>query len=115
MVTHRILVRSAPAPAIAQRDGRAPRIALVIDDLGHNFNDTTRGFLDLGVPLTLAILPDRPKSKSVFRAARERDIPTLLHLPMEAAGGGDAGDRAVRVGTSAAEIDALVAYMLTLE
>jgi len=108
VVTHRILVRSAPAPAIAQRDGRAPRIALVIDDLGHNFNDTTRGFLDLGVPLTLAILPDRPKSKSVFRAAREREIPTLLHLPMEAAGGGDAGDRAVRVGTSAAEIDALV-------
>jgi hypothetical protein len=66
--THLVLIKPRSAPAVARADGRGPRIALVIDDLGHNFNATTRGFLELGVPVTLAVLPDRPKSKDVVRA-----------------------------------------------
>ena len=107
-VTHRLVIRDAPAPAITRNTSRKPRIALVIDDLGHNLNATTRGFLELDVPVTLAVLPDQPKSRATFRAATEREIPTLLHLPMEATGGSDPGDGAVRVGMDAAEIDALV-------
>lgn len=108
LVTHRIVIRDSPPPVVVRNDSRKPRIALVIDDLGHNFNETTRGFLELEVPLTVAVLPDLPKSRAVFRAAREREIPALLHLPMEAAGKEDAGRAAVRVGMNAEDVDALV-------
>jgi polysaccharide deacetylase 2 family uncharacterized protein YibQ len=107
-VTHRLVIRDAPAPAVARDARHGPRIALIIDDMGHNLNATSRGFMDLDVPVTLAVLPDQPKSRATFRAATEREIPTLLHLPMEATGGSDPGRGAVRVGMDAEEIDALI-------
>jgi hypothetical protein len=106
VATHRIVVRPTQLP----RDiaARRPRIVLVVDDIGHNLNRTTRGFLDLGVPVTLAILPDLRKSDAAFDLARERGIPTLLHLPMEPEGKEHAGKRPVTVDMDPEAIDALV-------
>jgi len=106
--THRIVVRTPSAARIAAPAHAGPRIALIIDDLGNAMNETTRGFLELPVPVTLAVLPDLPKSEKFFDEARKREIPTLLHLPMEPEGDRDPGKNAIRVGMSADEVDALV-------
>jgi polysaccharide deacetylase 2 family uncharacterized protein YibQ len=109
-LTHCVIVRPPHAqPPTAAAPKRGPRIALIIDDLGHNMNRTTRGFLDLGVPITVAVLPDLAKSRAAFDAARERGIPVLLHLPMQPDGDEDPGKRPITVGMSADEIDALIA------
>ena len=107
-LTHRIVVRPALAPRVAQDAQSGPRIMLVIDDLGHNWNDTTQGFLHLPVPVTLAVLPELSKSGRVFEEAQKRDIPTLLHLPMEPEGGQDPGKHAIRTGMSADDVDEIV-------
>lgn len=108
-VTHRVVIRP-PAPiAMAEPSEPAVRVALVIDDLGHNLNSTTRGIFELGVPLTVAVLPDLANSRDAFREARERGVPVMLHLPMEPERDMNPGEHPVRVGMSATEIDALLA------
>ena len=105
-LTHRIVVQPPLRPPPPEH--APPRIALVIDDLGQGMSATTRALFDLGVPLTVAVLPDLPDSDAAFRAAEKHGVPALLHLPMEPEGKGDPGRNPVRVGMSAAEIDALV-------
>lgn len=107
-LTHRVVVRPAPAPRLAQETGRGPRIALIIDDLGNNWNSTTQEFLKLPVPVTLAVLPELPKSGRLFEEAQKREIPTLLHLPMEPEGGQDPGKHAIRTGMAPDDIDEIV-------
>lgn len=61
----------------------APRIALVIDDLG-NRPAADAAALALPGPVTYAILPFSPGARSLAEAARALDRDILLHLPMEA-------------------------------
>ncbi|UCE02048.1 MAG: divergent polysaccharide deacetylase family protein [Candidatus Latescibacterota bacterium] len=106
-VTHRVVVQPAP-PKPAPTTEPAPRIALIIDDLGHNMNATTRAVFDLGIPLTVAVLPDLPNSEAAFRLAAERGVPAILHLPMEPEGRLDPGRQPVTVGMGETEIEALL-------
>ena len=108
-VTHRVVVRPTLPIAPPEPSQPAVRIALVIDDLGHNMNSTTRGIFELGVPLTVAVLPDLANSREAFREAHERGFPVLLHLPMEPERDMDPGRNPVRVGMNATDIDALIA------
>ena len=105
-ITHRIVVQ--PALRVAASAQRPPRIALVIDDLGQNMNATTRGMFGLGVPITVAVLPDLPDSRDAFAAAAQYGVPALLHLPMEPEGNADPGRDPVRVGMSPAAVDAIL-------
>jgi hypothetical protein len=61
---------------------RLPRLAIIIDDIGGDL-EITREFLDLGIPLTLSILPDLPYSKESEELAHKRGYEVMLHLPME--------------------------------
>jgi polysaccharide deacetylase 2 family uncharacterized protein YibQ len=74
VVTHSLLL--VPAP---------PRLAVIIDDIGGNL-ETTRRFLDLGIPLTLSILPGLAHSKESEDLAHEYGYEVMLHLPMEPKG-----------------------------
>lgn len=103
-VTHRIVVRPPVPPP--ERD--PARIALIIDDLGYVENTVTREIAALGVPLTLAVLPDLSHSNDTFRAAAEYNLPALLHLPMEPTGDADAGKNPLTTGMDEKDIDALV-------
>jgi polysaccharide deacetylase 2 family uncharacterized protein YibQ len=103
-VTHRIRILP-PEPPVETPE---VRIALVIDDLGASMNATTRGILDLGVPLTLAVLPDLSHSDDVFEAAAERQLPTLLHLPMEPEGDEKPGRQPLTLGMEPATMEALI-------
>jgi polysaccharide deacetylase 2 family uncharacterized protein YibQ len=107
-ITHRLVVR-APEPGVPPREPPpAARVALVIDDLGHNMNSTTRGIFELGVPLTVAVLPNLANSGDAFREARERGVPVLLHLPMEPERNVNPGREPIRVGMSSTDIDAVI-------
>ncbi len=107
-VTHRLVVRPTPAPPPPEPSQPPVRVALVIDDLGHNMNSTTRGIFELGVPLTVAVLPDLANSSDAFREARKRGVPVLLHLPMEPERRMNPGRNPVLVGMNATDIDAIV-------
>lgn len=60
-----------------------PRLAVIIDDFGHNYGRVARGLLDLKVPITASILPGRNRSGRLEREARARGHAVFLHLPME--------------------------------
>jgi uncharacterized protein len=108
LVTHRIVIKPPLPPPMTAQGPRRPRLALIIDDLGHNMNGTTRGILDLGVPFTVAVLPELRKSNAVLEAARKRGLPALLHLPMQPAGDENPGKHPVTVDMPPEKIDALV-------
>lgn len=57
-------------------------IALVIDDWGYS-NKALRESLDLGIPLTYAVLPHLPFSTKIAQRANEDGHEVILHLPLE--------------------------------
>ena len=75
-----------PPEGQAPLNGRRPKLAIMIDDLGHNYGRVPRGLLDLGIPITASILPERRYSGRLEREARERGHAVFLHLPMEPLG-----------------------------
>ena len=60
----------------------APKISLVIDDLGLN-RSLTRRAIDLPAPLTLSLLPYGEGLEALAEEARDAGHELLLHLPME--------------------------------
>jgi len=99
-----VVVRWARPPAAA------PRLALVIDDMGRNL-ERARAFLDLPIPVTPSVLPYLKHSADVARLARARGRVVLLHLPMEPRGyprRADPGPHALMVGLSEDEVRARV-------
>ncbi len=59
------------------------RVALIIDDFGYSFNDVTRDFLALNIPLTISIIPGLAYSKKVAEIAQLQRKKILIHMPME--------------------------------
>ena len=59
------------------------RVALIIDDLGFSLS-SARELAEVKIPLTWSIIPYQSHSLSSLKMARERGIPAMLHLPMEA-------------------------------
>lgn len=62
----------------------APRISIIIDDLGYQA-DAGRRAIGLPGPLAVAILPGTPRAASLARAAHASGKDVLLHLPLQAA------------------------------
>lgn len=60
---------------------QAPRIALIIDDLGYNLTQGRRA-IDLPGAVTCAILPGAPHTQTLARHAFESGKEIMLHLPM---------------------------------
>ncbi len=78
------LVRK-PALPVIKKNFTNPKIGIVIDDFGYNTNNIEK-FLDIGRPITLAVLPDRRYSVKVAEIAHSRGYETILHLPLEPKG-----------------------------
>ena len=108
-LTHRIVARVArvaPPPPPLPRG----RLAIVIDDLGHNLNGLTRRALALPGPVTFAVLPELPHSARVLTEIKRAGQSAFLHLPMEPEAGSAyaAGEPQIRVGSSAVAVRAVV-------
>ncbi|RUO63038.1 divergent polysaccharide deacetylase family protein [Pseudidiomarina insulisalsae] len=61
-----------------------PRIAIVIDDLGHNSGHTA--FTELSFPVTLAILPFTPSGERLAQQAYAAGHEVMIHMPMQPEG-----------------------------
>ena len=71
-----------PVSPVPTTEGRKPKVALVIDDLGQDI-DLARCFLEIDAPIAFAILPFQPHSEQLAREAHEAGQVVMLHLPME--------------------------------
>ncbi|MHC1788823.1 divergent polysaccharide deacetylase family protein [Solidesulfovibrio sp.] len=83
----------APAPADAappepqvqpvDRDaGKNPRMVVVIDDIGDH-PVMAKNLTELPFPVTLAILPSRPRTRAVEAMAAAQGVEIILHQPMQ--------------------------------
>lgn len=110
-----ILLPGAAVAGVLQngQDGAAePRLAVIIDDLGHEIPAAER-LLALPYPLTLAVLPHLPHSSDVALRARPRGFQVLLHLPMEPESGESPAEAVeLRTGMSAPETARVLDAML---
>jgi polysaccharide deacetylase 2 family uncharacterized protein YibQ len=82
-------------------------LALVIDDAGYSLQEL-QAFLDLPMPLTVAVLPNLPHSTEAARRVLAAGKDLILHCPMEPGGGQDPGPGAIRTGQSPEEIKRLL-------
>jgi polysaccharide deacetylase 2 family uncharacterized protein YibQ len=90
-----------------------PRIAIIIDDLGHQ-QGTGERVIALPGPVACAILPGTPRAGALARQARVYRKEVLVHLPMEAAnfhGDTEAGTLSLDMGREdlVAALDAALA------
>lgn len=105
-----VLVRVQGKPAcVVVLTGKPPALAIIIDDIGENL-ELTRAFLNLGIPLTLSLLPFRPHSQESARLVYERGYEAMLHLPMEPKNCSDhnPGQGAIRLKMKQEEVQAAV-------
>jgi uncharacterized protein len=79
------------------------RIAVVIDDLGHDVAEL-RPLEGLGVPVTYSVLPYEQQTPQVVAELRGRRAEMLLHLPMEPKNGENPGPGALLQGMSDGEL-----------
>lgn len=73
---------SAAAEMFIPPETAAPRIALIIDDIGFNLRRAAH-FLTAGIPITFSILPRLCCSEVSARALHESGHEIMLHQPME--------------------------------
>ncbi|MBI4357932.1 MAG: divergent polysaccharide deacetylase family protein [Candidatus Omnitrophica bacterium] len=80
-----------------------PRIAFVIDDVGHNkhYNDL---LFSMERPVTLAILPQVTYSKFFAEEGKKHGFETILHLPLEPENDDDPGPGTISVRMSTGEV-----------
>lgn len=98
------------APSSAER----PLLAIIIDDGGNQLN-LTKGVAGLGLPLTWAILPYTRYAAETARIADSKQIPYMLHLPMQAMSDQDGSkEYIVGRGMSDEQIRAVTAEALDL-
>lgn len=74
-------VAEPEAPAVSL-DLIGPRVAIVIDDMGHDMR-RLRSLLDIDAQITVAVLPHLRFSREVAKEAYSNGWEVLLHLPME--------------------------------
>jgi hypothetical protein len=117
---------AAPAVPAPERPASAPRplatglpperphpeergiLALVIDDAGYSLEEL-QAFLDLPMPLTVAVLPNLPHSTEAARRVLAAGKDLILHCPMEPEGGANPGPGAIYTGQSPEKIAELLA------
>lgn len=91
-------------PALAD----APRVAVIIDDLGYH-RDYGQRVLDLPGPVACSFLADAPYAPDHARAAHERGKEVLLHVPMQPHSSAAAHPHALGLQHTAADVSATLA------
>lgn len=74
------LADEGAGPPVAAPQSK-PRIAIIIDDLGHHADNVA--FTELDYPLTLAIMPFSTKAEQLAKQAAEAGKEIMIHMPMQ--------------------------------
>lgn len=103
----------APRPLASTLPPERPRpeprgmLALIVDDAGYSLEEL-QAFLDLPMPLTVAVLPNLPHSTEAARRVLAAGKDLILHCPMEPGGGENPGPGAIFSGQSPEKIRQLL-------
>ena len=99
--------QSIPAATVIQRD--VSYVAIVIDDFG-NKGEGTEAILNVGVPITAAVMPFLPYSRHDADLAKNAGAEVILHLSMEPEHGKASwlGPKAITSKLSAEEVQIIV-------
>ncbi len=100
-------VPAASPTSTPTANAQGPQLALIVDDCGQ-WIATERGFVALGIPLTLSVLPDVPYTSIIATEASDAGKGVMLHLPMETLSGLNPGPGKVTTEMSDPEIVAQV-------
>jgi hypothetical protein len=84
--THSIHLVTPLAAVSTPSESQWPRLAIVIDDLGHDRAQADALF-QLSYPLTISVLPHLPNSGEIAEEAHRRGYQVMLHLPIASTGG----------------------------
>ncbi len=79
-------------------------VAIIIDDFGNNLNHVD-DFLEMDVPITLAVLPQLPYSGKISWRARQKGRQVMLHLPLENFAGIDPGPGTINTSMDPVEVE----------
>lgn len=96
------IVPEPEAPSVA-----APRLVIVIDDLGESMSVANR-LASLPFPVSFSVLPYNTKARQVAELARQKNLELLLHLPSEPEGypaSANSGPGTLRVNMSPAVLE----------
>lgn len=73
---------SVHPPGTTEETLELPKVAIVIDDMGHDIT-RLRDLFEVNADITVAVLPNLRYSRDVSREAHMKGWEVLLHLPME--------------------------------
>lgn len=73
---------AATAPAPRPAAGRNGLVALILDDMGNSL-EAAQQACELGLPVTIAVLPFSAHAVETAQVAHECGLEVILHLPME--------------------------------
>lgn len=110
------VIATAPADAVIEKfkpsaqakpkfSGKKPKIAIVIDDLGMNLQQS-HAAINLPAEVTLALLPYAETVRSLANKARRKGHEIIIHTPMEAMYNTNPGPMALREDMDFAAFDA---------
>lgn len=74
-------VVEAPAPEVVKPPSM-PRLAIIIDDMGPDIRKL-RELLEVGGPVTVAVMPHMRDSAEISALAASRGLDVIVHMPME--------------------------------
>jgi uncharacterized protein len=74
--------KPALRPPSVTAPGDLPRVCIIIDDMGYD-RKLAEKFLGLEVPVTFSMLPFSPFQEAITKAAGNKHVEIMLHLPME--------------------------------
>jgi polysaccharide deacetylase 2 family uncharacterized protein YibQ len=111
--THHIFLPLAlvPEPEPEVRTARAPRLVIIIDDLGESMTVAKR-LAALPFAVSFSVLPHNTKARQVSNLARQENLELLLHLPCEPEGypkSANSGPGTLRVNMTPADLEQALA------
>jgi len=113
-ITHSIQIRFARRAVAVQREparADAPRLAIILDDLGSD-RVAAESIFAMPYPLTVSVLPNHEHSKEIADEALQRGFQVMLHLPMQSVANESPEKEELRPGMSAAQVESLLSEMV---
>jgi polysaccharide deacetylase 2 family uncharacterized protein YibQ len=105
--THHLFLPLSIVPEPEVPTVAAPRLVIVIDDLGESMSVANR-LASLPFPVSFSVLPYNTKARQVAELARRKNLELLLHLPCEPEGypaTANSGPGTLRVNMSPADLE----------
>ena len=119
VITHTVHIHFAgstdlsrnPDSAPAKSDKQAPRLAIILDDLG-NDSRAAQAVFAMPYPLTISVLPNQTHSAEIAQEAARRGDQVMLHLPMQSVAKEHPEKQELHGGMSRFDVSRLVSEFL---